>query len=331
MTEQVIEETPVASEHSLQLDNVSHWFDTKNSQFDPDTKRVLYNLDLKILKGQFTALVGPSGCGKSTLFRAILGTHPPCTGVVSIDGEEVTRPNRNVGIVYQHYSLYDFMTAEKNVAFGPKLDQSNTLQRMFMPWHWFPMRKQHIEQAKEWLVRLDLERAIGHYPSELSGGMRQRVAIAQALIMKPKVILLDEPFGALDEGTREDLQKMLLTLYQENLAAKAKGEEPPYTVIMVTHELNEAFYIADRLIGLSQYWRKDRVGSRRNEDGLHLGSTICYDKACPIFTPDDERDFSRFAEQKEELRDAVFSQKSIDPDIHRTFWDDRAKSNEERV
>jgi len=313
----------------LDIQKLSHWFPNTHLQYDAGTKRVLHNVDLKILRGQFTALVGPSGCGKSTLFRAILGTHPPCSGAVVINGKKVVSPNRNVGIVYQNYSLYDFLTAEKNVAFGPMLDQTNLLHRAFMPWYWWPLRKKHLAEAKEWLVRLDLERAIGLYPRELSGGMRQRVAIAQALVIKPSIILLDEPFGALDESTREDLQMMLLRLYQENLQAKANGEEPPYTVVMVTHELNEAFYIADRVVGLSQYWKEDHA--KVGEDGLHYGATICYDKPCPIFHPDEPRDFSRFADQKEELREAVFSQKLVVPTVNRTYWNDRENSVEVRV
>lgn len=306
----------------LKIDQLSHWF---------GEKKVLHDINLELLQGQFTALVGPSGCGKSTLFRSILGTHPPCDGSIYISTdriayfEKVVRPNRNVGIVYQHYSLYDFLTTEENIAFGPMLDQTNLFHRTFMPWYWWPLRKKHLIEAKDWLKRLDLERAIGHYPSELSGGMRQRVAIAQALVMKPKIILLDEPFGALDEATREDLQMMLLHLYQENLAAKAKGEQPPYTVLMVTHELNEAFYIADRIIGLSQYWEDDKT------NGLTVGSTICYDKTCPIFTPDDPRDFTRFADQKEELREVVFSQKLCSPTEHRTYWADRENCLQKRV
>lgn len=288
----------------LNIDKLSHWF---------GNKRVLYDVNLNVEQGQFIALVGPSGCGKSTLFRSILGTHPPNSGSVNIGGKKVVTPNRNVGIVYQHYSLYDFLTTEKNIAFGLMLDQTNLFHRFFMPWYWWPMRKNHLIESKDWLKRLDLEKAIGHYPSELSGGMRQRVAIAQALVMKPKVILLDEPFGALDESTREDLQRMLLCLYQENAIAKSKGEQPPYTVIMVTHELNEAFYIADRIIGLSQYWEDE------NSNGLTLGSTICYDKSCPVFAPDDPRDFTRFADQKEELREVVFSQKLVSPSTHRTW------------
>lgn len=281
----------------LQIKNVSHYFGKKN---------VLYNVNFDIEQGSFVSLVGPSGCGKSTLFRAILGTHPPRCGCVQMKNKIITTPTRNVGIVYQHYSLYDFLTVEENVAFGLLLDKSSLYSRNLRPIWWYKLKKKHIEEAKEWLEELDLKHAIGNYPTQLSGGMRQRVAIAQALILKPKVVLLDEPFGALDESTREDLQVMLLHLRQENLNAIAENKEPPYTVIMVTHELNEAFYIGDRVVGLSQYWKCGE------ECGLDLGATICYDEKTPVFLPDDPRDFTRFADHKERLKKIVFSEELIE-------------------
>ncbi len=144
--------------------------------------------------------------------------------------------------------------------------------------------------------------------------MRQRVALAQALIMKPKIVLLDEPFGALDESMREELQIMLLRLYQENLLAKKAGKTPEYTILLVTHELNEAIYVSDRVIGMSRY----------HTEG-HLGSSIVYDRPSPIFHPDDPRDFSLFIEQREELRRAVFDPEYIkDRNKYVTFWNEVA-------
>lgn len=273
----------------LRTENLCHWF---------GDKQVLSDINLDINAGEFVSLVGPSGCGKSTLFRAILGTHPPSSGKVLIYDKVNVRPNRNVGIVYQHYSLFDFLTAEQNIAFGLMLDQTSIPERLFRPFHCHQLKKTYLAKAIEWLNKLDLERAIGCYPTELSGGMRQRVAIAQALVMEPAILLLDEPFGALDESTREDLQKMLLKFYSINQEAKMKGEQPPYTVVMVTHELNEAFYIADRVIGLSQYW----------EQGGKQGAKILYDKPAPTYTPDCPRDFDRFQQQKEELKKIVFGE-----------------------
>ncbi len=195
---------------ALDVKNVSHWY---------DNNRVLNNINLRIRAGQIVALVGPSGCGKSTLLKAILGTHPAKEGQVLASDIPITKPSRNVGIVYQNYSLYDFLTAEENVAFGLKLDRTSLPFRTLMFPKWWQERTKHIAQAREYLKHVSLEAACGHYPSELSGGMRQRVAIAQALILKPKLLLLDEPFGALDEATRESLQVMLLRFYQENLKA----------------------------------------------------------------------------------------------------------------
>ncbi|NQT12770.1 MAG: ATP-binding cassette domain-containing protein [Planctomycetes bacterium] len=271
---------------ALEVANVSHWF---------GTNRVLHDVNLEIEAGQIVSVVGPSGCGKSTLLRAILGTHPPKKGEIRVDGELIDRPNRNVGIVYQHYSLYDFLTAQQNAAFGLMLDQTSLPFRAFQFWRWRRLHKQHMEQAAALLIKVGLEDAIKLYPGEMSGGMRQRVAIAQTLIMKPKLLLLDEPFGALDEATREELQLMLLNLYQENLQARAQGQPPPHTIMIVTHELTEALYVADRVVGLSQYHQE---GSQ--------GATIVYDKAAPVFHPTDPREFGAFGGLKEELRAAVF-------------------------
>ncbi|MEM6329069.1 MAG: ATP-binding cassette domain-containing protein [Planctomycetota bacterium] len=278
--------------------------------------RVLCGVNLRVDAGQVVALVGPSGCGKSTLLRAILGTHPPTSGQVLVGGAAVTRPTRDVGIVYQHYSLFDFLTARQNVAFGLMLDQTSTAYRWFAFSAWRRLRRRHLEEADAMLRKVGLYEARNQYPSQMSGGMRQRVAIAQALVMQPRVLLLDEPFGALDEATREELQLMLLKLYAENTEARARGVAPPYTVIIVTHELNEALFVSDRVIGLSQF----------HADGAN-GATIVYDKPAPIFTPEDPKDLTRFVEQKEELIRAVFSE-SFQRDHRRyiTFWSEHEKA-----
>lgn len=296
--------------YALELAGVSHWF---------GSNKVLNQVDLKIAAGQIVAVVGPSGCGKSTLLRAILGTHPPKAGVVLADGISMTGPSRAVGIVYQHYTLYEFLTAQHNVALGLKLDQTSMPFRIFQYPRWRALRAQHLLQADEFLRKVGLKAAIDRYPSALSGGMRQRVAIAQAMIMRPKILLLDEPFGALDENTRAELQMMLLRFYQENLQAKKQGQEPPYTILIVTHELNEALYVADRVIGLSQY----------HNDGAN-GATIVYDRPSPVFHPDDPRDFGRLVHQREELRQAVFDeQENKQHQKFVTFWDELQRSQAE--
>jgi NitT/TauT family transport system ATP-binding protein len=301
---------------ALEVRNVNHWY---------GTNQVLYNLNLQIAAGQIVAVVGPSGCGKSTLLRAILGTHPPSQGEIVANGHPITEPTRDVGIVYQNYSLFEFLSARDNVAFGLKLDQTSLPGRVFGYLGYRKKRRNHRQQAEEFLKRVGLAQSANLFPNQMSGGMRQRVAIAQALIMKPKIVLLDEPFGALDESMREELQIMLLRLYQENLVAKKEGRVPEYTILIVTHELNEAIYVSDRVIGMSRF----------HTEGKH-GSTIVYDRPSPIFHPDDPRDYSKFIVQREELRKAVFDPEYIkDRNKYVTFWNDLASMaqsmNEEEV
>jgi NitT/TauT family transport system ATP-binding protein len=294
------------SDYALEIRNLSHRF---------GDYPVLDRINLKIWPGQIVAIVGPSGCGKSTLLKAILGTHPPSEGEILADGEPVTGPTRNVGIVYQQYSLYDFLTAEGNVAFGLKLDQSSFFSRLVLFPKYLKQREQHLSQARDFLKQVGLDHACGKYPVEMSGGMKQRVAVAQALIMRPKVVLLDEPFGALDEAMREDLQYMLLRFYQENLQRKREGKRPEYTILMVTHELNEAIFVADRVIGMSRFHTE---GNR--------GATVVYDKPCPVFHPNDPRDYSKFVDQREELRHAVFDDEYIkDRNKYVTFWNELSR------
>ncbi len=299
------ESTPLLSLHCK---SVSHWF---------GPKKVLHDINLRIERGQFVSLVGPSGCGKSTLLRAIVGTHLPRKGEILTYStnpadaiKPVTGPGRDRGIVYQHYSLFPFLTAVENVALGLKLDETSIAFRTFRWGAWRKLRKEHLKQAAEFLDRVKLGDAIHQYPHEMSGGMRQRVAIAQALVMKPEIILLDEPFGALDEATREELQKALLLLYAENEAAKKEGQAPPYTLIIVTHELNEAIYVGDRLIGLSQYWDWKSEGHSE-----FPGASIVYDKSSPVFEPHDILEFEVFDEQRNALRDEVFNQDRCEPRV----------------
>lgn len=280
----------------LKIENVSHAFG--------ETK-VLSNIDLEIKVGEIVSLVGPSGCGKSTLLRGIVGTHCPEEGTikVSVDGEmkKIDSPSRDIGIVYQKYSLFPFLTALKNVMVGPMLDNTSIPGRVFMFWKWGKQKKEVRKEAIEILNRLGLGDAINRFPPEMSGGMQQRTAIAQAIIMKPRILLLDEPFGALDEATRERQQKMLLELAAENRKAKENGDPPPYTVLIVTHEINEAIYVGDRLIGLSQYWDWQSDGHDKCP-----GAKIVYDEPCPIYGTSDLRDHTDFIDQKDEIINTVF-------------------------
>ncbi len=281
------------SDFVLECRQVSHWF---------ERQKVLHDVNLQVPRGQFVGLVGASGCGKSTLLRAMLGTHPPRAGVVLMNGAAVLRPGRERGIVYQRYTLFPFLTALENVAFGPMLDQVGISGRLLGFWKWRARRKAHLEQAEERLVALGLKDALHQYPAQLSGGMCQRVALAQALIMQPEILLLDEPFGALDEATREEQQTMLLNLRDENHRAAEMGKRPPCTIVLVTHELNEAIYVADRVVGLSRHWLWQQ------EPGLseHPGATIVYDAATPLSPRDPHSKFSDFQAQRAEIRQAAF-------------------------
>jgi NitT/TauT family transport system ATP-binding protein len=331
----------------LNVDGVTQYFG-KN--------RVLYDVDLKIVRGQFVAVVGHSGCGKSTLLKAVEGTQLAKEGEVYLDGVPITKPSRNVGMVHQKYSLYDFLTAEQNVAFGLMLDQTDLWQRAW-PISWLPvvgrrpgnahlpkgrlyevtrgvfdrlrwcdLYHEHLKQARELLVKLRLDHALSHFPSELSGGMQQRVAIAQSLVMKPKILLLDEPFSALDEATRNELHQMLLVLYAENIKALKEGQEPPYTVMLITHELNDAFYCCDRVIGLSKRWSHETKAGKIY--GRDLGATKVYDKAAPIHAPNDVKNLQRFHHLIQDLRTVVFNEKNLEQDRyeHVSFWGDLANN-----
>jgi NitT/TauT family transport system ATP-binding protein len=294
----------------LEVRGVSHAF---------GDDKVLHDVNLKVVRGEIVAVVGPSGCGKSTLLRAILGTHPSQQGEILMNGTAVEGPGRDRGIVYQRYSLFPFLNATKNVAFGLMLDQTTIPFRLFQYFGaWRRLRAEHLREARKMLEKVKLGDAVARYPAEMSGGMCQRVSIAQALVMKPQIILLDEPFGALDEATREELQQMLLELYQENLAAKAAGEEPPYTILIVTHELHEAIYVSDRVVGLSQYWDWKQAGL-----DTAPGATIIYDAVAPVFHPDDEREYGSFLHQREEILTNVFEPSQCQPrEDYLRFWDE---------
>lgn len=216
-----------------------------------NSKVVLDNIDLSVSAGEFCTVVGPSGCGKSTLLRLILGQESASSGKVLIDGKQVETPNTQRGIVYQKYSLFPNRTVLENVLMGKLFTEGQW-------WNPFYKNKQHIEEAMSYLERVRLADAAHKYPNELSGGMQQRVAIAQALIMQPPVLLMDEPFGALDPDTRDDLQLFLLELWEkENL-----------TIFFVTHDLTEACFVGSRLLVLSQYYTDDRgIGHDVNRGG----------------------------------------------------------------
>jgi NitT/TauT family transport system ATP-binding protein len=179
-------------------------------------------------KGEFISILGPSGCGKSTVLRLIAGLaphHPPSEGTVKVGGAPVERPGSDRSMVFQDYTSFDNRTVEDNVAFGLECRGVAAKERR--------------ARAREWIAKvgLDVMRDATKYPSQLSGGMRQRVAIARTLLLSPRIILMDEPFGALDPTTRLHMQALLVDLWREAQA----------TVFFVTHSIEEAVYLGDRV------------------------------------------------------------------------------------
>jgi NitT/TauT family transport system ATP-binding protein len=214
---------------------------------------VFEDLDLTIGRHQFVSVVGGSGSGKSTLLRLVLGSEQPWKGSVSSNGEPVTHPDRTRGIVFQKYSLFPHRTVLENVMFGLELVHSSVLDK-WLAWPWFRQRcrRQFEDEAMHHLRQVGLDEHAGKYPHQLSGGMQQRVAIAQALIMKPRILLMDEPFGALDPRTRESLQRAIVSAFHAQNT----------TVMLVTHNLEEALYVGNRLIVLARDDREPAGGSR---------------------------------------------------------------------
>lgn len=184
----------------------------------------LADVEFSMDKGSFTTLIGPSGCGKTTLLRIVGGLAYADKGKVLIDGVLSEGPSREKAMVFQHFNLLPWRTALNNVAYGLELQGISKAER--------------ISKAKEYLELVGLSAFEDHYPSELSGGMQQRVGIARALIMEPKLLLMDEPFGALDALTREDLQTELQRICTTTDAS----------VLFVTHSIDEAIYLSDDVI-----------------------------------------------------------------------------------
>ena len=194
---------------------------------------VLERLNATVREGEFVTVVGASGCGKTTFLKMLLGTESPSRGELLLDGKPLpSEPDESRGIVFQRYSVLNHLTALENVMLGGELQASR--------WLGISMgkkRKQLRQAALQMLESVGLDHAADKYPHELSGGMQQRLALAQALIKRPRILLLDEPFGALDPGIRADMHKLVLSLWKEqNL-----------TVFMITHDITEGFYLGTRL------------------------------------------------------------------------------------
>jgi NitT/TauT family transport system ATP-binding protein len=197
-----------------------------NKVFDSGGRDVvaLKDIDLEIPRGQFTCLLGPSGCGKSTLLNAVAGFAAPTSGSITAEGKPVTGPGPERGMVFQEYALFPWMTVEQNIGFGLEIKGM--------------ARAEIGRRVGELLKMLSLSDFRQRYPKDLSGGMRQRVAIARVLALDSPIMLMDEPFGALDALTRRNLQDELLRIWAELQK----------TIIFVTHSIEEAIYLADRIV-----------------------------------------------------------------------------------
>jgi len=183
--------------------------------------------DLEVAENDFVTILGPSGCGKSTLLRIVAGLDQPSQGQVLLDGQTITGPGADRGMVFQSYTLFPWLNVLDNVAFG--------LRERGLP------RGEQVEIAHDFLAQVGLQKFARHYPKQLSGGMQQRTALARALANQPRMLLMDEPFGALDHQTRELMQELLLGIW----------ERERKTVLFVTHDIDEAIFMGSRVVVMS--------------------------------------------------------------------------------
>jgi NitT/TauT family transport system ATP-binding protein len=195
---------------------------------------VLENLNLEVGEREFVTIVGASGCGKTTFLRMLLGMEQPSKGQLLIDGKPApNEPGPDRGIVFQRYALFPHLTVLGNLVLGVELRRSRLLGRLFGG-----RRREATARAQRLLEAVGLAGARDKYPSQLSGGMQQRLSIAQSMICEPGILLLDEPFGALDPGITADMHQLILELWSQT----------SMTVFMITHDLKEAFYLGTRML-----------------------------------------------------------------------------------
>lgn len=216
-----------SNETAIEIKNLGLVYESENSTYE-----ALKEINLDIKKGEFICIVGQSGCGKSTLLSVLEGLNKATSGSVKINGKELAGPGVERAVVFQNYSLFPWMTARENVSFAVYETRKKQGQKV--------SRKKADEIADDFLRKVELNRYEEKLPGELSGGMQQRVAIARAMACNPEILLMDEPFGALDAKIRENLQALLLKLWRE--------DEHKKTVVFVTHDLNEAILLADKIV-----------------------------------------------------------------------------------
>jgi len=207
----------------LEIDALEKRFESAKGEIT-----ALRDISFDVHRREFICVIGPSGCGKSTLIRIVAGLETPSGGEMRLDGKPITKPGADRGMVFQSYPLFPWLTVKKNVMFGPRLKDNGS-------------HKPEVE-AQQWIEMVGLKGFEDHYPNQLSGGMKQRVAIARALANRPRILLMDEPFGALDAQTRATMQDYLLQIWRN----------VELTVLFITHDLDEAIYLADRIVVLGR-------------------------------------------------------------------------------
>ncbi len=218
--------------NAIEINNLCLKYWSENSMYE-----ALRNINLTVRKGEFICIIGSSGCGKSTLLSVLSGLNKPSSGSVRVNGAEIHGAGEERAVVFQSYSLFPWMSAKQNIAFAvyetakkrAKLGKGARLSK-----------KESQKIAMDFLAKVDLKYFEDKLPGELSGGMQQRVAIARAMATNPEILLMDEPFGALDPKIRQNLQSLLLKLWGEDSNKK--------TVVFVTHDMDEAILLADRIV-----------------------------------------------------------------------------------
>ncbi|WP_200760819.1 ABC transporter ATP-binding protein [Effusibacillus dendaii] len=209
---------PVIGKPKIEVRNVSKEYRRKNSIF-----RALDHVSITVYENEFVSLVGPSGCGKSTLLRILGGLEEAVSGEVTVSGRLIEGPGADRGMVFQSYTLFPWLTVRENIEFGLSLKKMK--------------KRQRNEISDRYLELVSLTPFADRYPKELSGGMKQRVAIARALANSPEVLLMDEPFAALDAQTKSDMQELLLEIW----------EKEKTTVVFITHDIEEAIFLSQRI------------------------------------------------------------------------------------
>lgn len=252
---------------TLSIQNVNKSFTVDGQKVD-----VLKEINLEVQEGEFIAIVGHSGCGKSTLLKIIAGLEKNDTGLVTVDGKEVNGPGMDRGMIFQEHRLFPWMSIEKNVQLGLK----------------GLSKEEKTKLSDQYLELVKLSEFKKAYPSQLSGGMSQRAAIARSLVSQPEVLLLDEPFGALDALTKIELQEELLKI----------RERFHNTMLMVTHDIEEAVYLADRIVVMSA-----RPGRIKDVIKVELGTYR-------------DRGGSDFAHYKKKIFDYFFEEKTVVPEYN---------------